>query len=101
MPLFEYLLIKSSLVDLSKRVSDYWVSDISWNWAVLSGLLPPHVEDRLATIIIWDEYDDNLCWGYNTNGFFSVSSTYKLSTGDIFFNVDRGWKDYSSIHFSS
>ena len=68
--------------------------DIDYNWAALSGLLPPHVEDRLAAIIIRDDdHDhDNLCWGYSNNDFFSVNSAYKLSTGDIFLNEDKGWK---------
>ena len=44
-----------NLVDSYKLVKDYWSPSGRWMWEDLQGLLPPHVGNRLASIMLCND----------------------------------------------
>ncbi|XVF81675.1 hypothetical protein PTKIN_Ptkin15bG0174300 [Pterospermum kingtungense] len=82
-PLMNFLLSEFSSQDVYKRVSDYWVPRVGWNWDMLNGLLPGFIEDKLAAVVLNEDSSlvDGLDWGVSKNGLFSIRSAYDLSFG--------------------
>lgn len=60
-------------------IADYILPDGSWNWGLLSHLLPDYVCDRLrAGQIISREYPEEFFCGPTASGMFSTASECKL-----------------------
>lgn len=82
------------LVDLYKRVNDFWVLNEGWNWDMLEGLLPAHVEDRITALTLSENISNQngLCWGVSESGSFTVSTTQDIAAFDEVRVGKNAWK---------
>ena len=69
-PLLNVALRTISLVDSYKTVHEYWTPSEGWRWNLITGLLPPHIEDRLKAVLVRQDADnkDGTCWGLTSHG---------------------------------
>ena len=52
----------------------------AWKWGELNGLLLPFICSQIATMFLWNDEGkrDEICWGENKSGSFTVKSAYML-----------------------
>ena len=93
-PLLSKALVEINLVEQYKRVADYWVQDMGWNWAVLRNLLPTEILNMFAAFVLRPRstQQDSLCWGLSTNGLFSVKTAYLSQRLATVGSDSRVWK---------
>ena len=53
----------------------------AWKWGELNGLLLPFICSQIATMFLRNDEGkrDEICWGENKSGSFTVKSAYMLS----------------------
>ncbi|XVE74583.1 hypothetical protein DITRI_Ditri12bG0029000 [Diplodiscus trichospermus] len=80
------------LTEKEALVCKYSMGRHGWKWSQLSTLLPADILQHLSAYIIIedDSCSDEFYWSPSQNGFFTVSTAYKLSIGDSF-AIDRLW----------
>ena len=76
-PLLNLALTYIPFVDSYKKVNEYWIHLLGWNWDALAGLLPAaHIANTLSTIFLFlrmnMESSDALCWHPTHSGEFSI-----------------------------
>lgn len=78
-PLITLILKDISIVDMYRRVSEYWLAGHGWNWDMLRGLLPSNIENKLAAFILREDEEsvDGMYWGPSRSGQFSVKTAYE------------------------
>ncbi|XP_073051225.1 uncharacterized protein [Primulina eburnea] len=93
-PLSLSLLSNMDSVEKDKKVYDYWIKGIGWNWEELQGKIPTHVENELAGYMINEEenIEDSFCWESTNNGKFTVNSAYDLITDKDKQAMNTSWE---------
>ncbi|XP_031125131.1 uncharacterized protein LOC116027569 [Ipomoea triloba] len=81
-PLHSHLTTSLSLPELYATVNDYWEEGRGWKWERLTGLIPDDILESLAGFVLSgdDTVDDEVGWGLDKSGFFSLSSAYEVAT---------------------
>ena len=74
LPLIDLALKDLGSVDSHKTVSHYWNDATGWKRDALDCMLPPHILDKLGTILVRpnEEGHDGTCWGLSNDGKFSL-----------------------------
>lgn len=74
-------------------VAEMWLGD-SWDWALLSPLLPPEVLTKLQTtrIAMLPEATDHLFWAHTESGTFTTKSAMQVIRQDRKFDECNDWK---------
>ena len=69
-PLINHTRRELTMVESYKLVKDFWEPNKGWKWENLDGVLPSHLENLLAAILVRsdDEDNDSLCWSPIENG---------------------------------
>ena len=81
-PLLDIALKDITLADSYKNVEDLWILNQGWRWATLNGLLPQTTINKLATVMIreQEDEDDSIQWKPTSSGKFTVNSAYMIAT---------------------
>ena len=71
-------------VNFYKLVRDYWFAVQGWDWDTLQDLLPHHILDVLAPVLLIDteENEEGFLWEPTPTGSFTVKSAYSLAVGN-------------------
>ncbi|XVF66495.1 hypothetical protein PTKIN_Ptkin10aG0040300 [Pterospermum kingtungense] len=68
------------LVKRYKRVSDYWIIGVWWDWNLLQDLLASPILSKLAVVLVIEDDDevDGTGWIPTTSREFIVKSSFGL-----------------------
>jgi len=72
------------VVEINKKVEEYWCDGAGWNTRVLSLYLPMSIIHRLYAVVIkgCPGVRDTISWTGTSKGEFTVSSAYAMLTAD-------------------
>ena len=91
LPLIDLTLKDLGPMDSLKTVSHYWNDATGWKMDALDGMLPPHILDKLGTILVRpnEEGHDGTCWGLSNDGKFSLKSAYYMLRTQMNTSIDN------------
>ncbi|CAN1762528.1 Putative ribonuclease H protein At1g65750 [Linum perenne] len=77
-----------------RTVADATDGEGNWDWSFLTNALPPHLVDQVAGMQppSPNSGEDELIWGPDPKGLFSIKSAYEILAATDRSNSDQRWK---------
>ena len=96
LPLIDLTLKDLRPMDSLKTMSHHWNDATDWKMDALDGMLPPHILDKLGTILVRpnEEGHDWTWWGLSNDGRFSLKSAYYMLKTQMNTSIDyTSWEN--------